>query len=82
MSVEQYTDELKGMHRIHRLNGGKGEQGAPYTDKPGWRVYGIEKKAHTCLDKRIEPLTQNLLALSRGHAVKQLAKLLLLLREG
>ena len=40
------------------------------------------KKAHTCLDKRIEPLTQNLLVFSRGHAVEQLAKLLLLLREG
>ena len=34
------------------------------------------------LDKRIEPLTQNLLVFSRGHAVEQLAKLLLLLREG
>ena len=40
------------------------------------------KKAHTCLDKRVEPLAQNLLVLSRGRAVEQLAKLLLLLRKG
>ena len=32
------------------------------------------------LDKRIEPLTQNLLVLSRGHALEQLAELLV--REG
>tara|TARA_B100000795_G_scaffold220093_1_gene174508 strand:- start:329 stop:487 length:159 start_codon:yes stop_codon:yes gene_type:complete len=45
-------------------------------------VYAGQKKAHTCLDKRIEPMAQNLLVLSRGRAVEQLAKLLLLLREG
>ena len=39
------------------------------------------KKVHTCLDKRVEPLAQNLLVLSRSRAVEQLAKLLLLLRE-
>ena len=50
----------------------------------GTGVYaGRRKEAHTCLDKRIEPMAQNLHVLFlRGRAVEQLAKLLLLLIEG
>ena len=48
----------------------------------GTGVYaGRRKEAHTCLDKRIEPLAQDLSVLIlRGRAVEQLAKLLLLLQ--
>ena len=49
----------------------------------GVYICGTENKAHTCLDKRIEPMAQNLRVLIlRGRAVEQLAKLLLLLLEG
>jgi hypothetical protein len=41
---------------------------------------GCIRDRGTRLDKRIEPLTQNLLVLSRGRALEQLAKLLV--REG
>ena len=57
------------VHRVQISQGGGG-------------VSAQKKGAHTYLDKRVEPLAQNLLVLSRGRAVEQLAKLLLLLRKG
>ena len=40
-----------------------------------------KKGTRARLDKRVESVAQNLLLVSRGRAVEQLAKLLLLLRE-